>query len=436
MGRSRANSFDLNRRQFLKGAAASVIGFPYIVPASVLGRGAIAPSDKITLGCIGLGGQGTFNLRQFLSYADCRVTAVCDVASRHNRGGREQAKQIVDKAYGSKSCAAYVDFRQLLADKGIDAVMVATPDHWHVLISLAAARAGKDMYVEKTLALGMRDRKALRAEIKRYGRVFQFGTQQRSEENFRFGCELVLNGRIGKLRKITVGSPTSVSTGNFRPMLVPSWMTDYDMWLGPAPYKPYSGSRFGYWSHISDYSLGWIAHWGLHHIDIAQWGNGTDDSGPVEIQAQGTFPPDGLCDTALAWEAKMKYANGVELLFTDKVRNRQGVLFSGTDGWVFVKRGIIDAHPKELLHEKIGADERRLPVSTSHHRNFLDCVRTRRQPVAPIAAAVRSDTICHLADIAMRLGRKLRWDPARERFERDSQANAMLERPMRSPWHL
>lgn len=389
------------------------------------------------MGCIGVGAQGIHNLKAFLENRDCRITAICDVAQIHKRGGLKPAGEILDEAVGKGNYSSYVDFRDLLARDDIDTVMIAAPDYWHVLIALAAARAGKDMYCEKTLALSMKDRQVLRKTINQYGRIFQFGTQQRSESNFRFGCELVLNGRIGKLRKVTVGSPTSVTAPNYPPQPVPGWLTDYDLWLGPAPLAPYSRARFGYWSHISDYSLGWIAHWGIHHVDIALWGSQKENTGPVEIEGTGTYPPDGLTDTATDFDVTMKYADGLVFKFTDNKRNPQGVLFEGTKGRVFVKRGgVLDAHPKSLLTDKILPNETHLIKSPEHHRNFLDCVKSRQKNVSPIEVAVRSDTVCHISDIAMRLGRKLNWDPLAEQFTDDDQANRLLHRPIRPPWHL
>jgi len=224
-------------------------------------------------------------------------------------------------------------------------------------------------------------------------------------------------------------------------MPVPDWL-DYELWLGPAPWAPYTANRVSnsHWFHISDYALGFIAGCGVHTIDIATWGNGTDLTGPVEVEGTGEFPRDGLCDCAVAWDVNLKFANGVTMNFTDGKANPLGVRFEGADGWVFVKEehlgGTVDAYPKELLREKIRPDELRLRPSNYHHRNFLDCVKTRSKTVAPIEVAVRSDTLCHLSDIVMRLGRKLRWDPDKEKFINDEQANRMLRRPMRSPWRL
>lgn len=422
------------RRDILQ-AAAGICAFPYIVPASVFGQSRTeAPSHRITIASIGLGGRGKENLRSFMGHATCRVVAVCDV----NANRVEEAKKIVDDHYGSTDCATYGDYREVLARGDVDAVSIATPDAWHVLQSVEAARTGKDVFLEKPLGLSVRDDIALRQAVRGYDRVFQFGTQQRSDRNFGFACELVQNGRIGKLRRIVAATPASRAVGLVRPEPVPSWL-DWEMWLGPARWMPYShgiAGNCGEWGHMSNFSLGWITTWGIHHVDIAQWGNDADHTGPVEVEGSGEFPPEGLYDCATGWDMTLKYANGVVLNFVDNRKQRQGVLFEGTDGWVFVKRGAIDAEPKSLLQERIGPEERHFTIGTDHWGGFLDSIRTRETPVSSIESAVRTDTVCHICDIAMRLGRKLRWDPDAEHFVDDAEANRMLTRSWRSPWRL
>jgi len=354
---------------------------------------------------------------------------------------QEKARQTVDDHYGRKVCTVYNNFRELCRRSDIDAVVIASPDHWHVLHALEAVRGNKDVYVEKPLGLSLEQEQVLREEVHRYSCVFQFGTQERSSRNSRFACELVLNGRIGKVCKIKVGSRSSRLSGNYPPMLVPDWL-DYDLWLGSAPWASYTEKRVinNFWYHISDYSLGFIAGCGVHTIDIATWGNGTDLTGPEEVEGTGVFPRNGLCNCAMSWDVNLKFANGVVINFTDNKKKKPGALFEGTDGWVSVVEehlnGTVDAHPKSLLQEKIGPDEIHLPASNHHQRNFLDCIRTRSRPVAPIDVAVRSDTLCQLSDIAMRLGRRLKWNTEKEEFVNERQANRMLKRPMRSPWHL
>jgi hypothetical protein len=424
----------LSRRQFLSGSVAS-IAIPGVISSSVLGRtGSLAPSNRITMGTIGVGGRGKQVMRSLMGQPGCRMLAVCDV----NTDRLNEARQIVNEQYVNIDCSAYKDYRELLGRSDIDAVLIAGPDQWHVLQSIKAARAGKDIYLEKPLGLSVRDNIALRQTIHKYERVFQFGTQQRSDRNFRFACELVLNGRIGKLRSIIAATPSSRAVGNYPPIPV-SPTLDYEKWVGPARWMPYTHGiidNCGQWGHISNFSLGWVTTWGIHHVDIAQWGNDADTTGPTEVEGTGVFPKDGLYDCATAWDMKLVYANGVTLNFVDNKKYRQGVLFEGSDGLVFIKRGSIDAHPKSLLNEKIGPDEIHLLVSNDHSKNFIDCIRTRRTPVSSIESAVRTDTVCHLSDIAMRLRRKLRWDPEKENFVNDSEASRMLTRAMRSPWHL
>jgi hypothetical protein len=449
------------RREFLKTTATIGIGaagFPYFVPGRVLGdEGATVPSAKIVMGCVGIGSMGGGHLRGFSGQEDVRVVAVCDL----RRKFREKAKQTVDQRYGDTGCAMYQDYRELLARPDIDAVCIATPDHWHALIAIEAARNRKDMYMEKPADVHVAAAKALRAAVNRYGVVFQFGTQQRSSQEFRLCCDLVRNGRIGKLHTIVVGSLPGMVFANqpLEPQPDPSEF-DYDMWLGPAPWSPYAFQRSasraegspGYWMHIHDYGLGCLSGaWGIHHMDIAQWGNNTDDTGPLEVEGTGVIPRDGLCDTAVTWRVEHLYANGVKMIHMDSRHTEKefpqfvtpvlesrgcGILFAGSDGWVIVSRGGIDAHPKSLLQTAFGSNEPRLPVSNNHKRNFLDCVKTRQKTICPIETAVRTDTICHLDDIAIRLGRKLHWDPKTEQFTDDNEANRLLTRPLRSPWRL
>ncbi|MCX5648142.1 MAG: Gfo/Idh/MocA family oxidoreductase [Planctomycetota bacterium] len=428
----------ITRRNLLKGATAVALGAPYILSASALGAaGRPAAGERIVMGAIGVGGRGTDNMRTFLGSPEVQMVAVCDVFEDR----RQRAKGTVDKRYGSADCTAYNDFRDLVTRPDIDAVCIGTPDHWHVLHALEAVRAGKDVYCEKPLGLSIEQGKALRAAVRRYGRVFQFGTQERSSGSTRLAAEIVLNGWIGKVHTIKVGTRFSRSSPNYPSMPVPDGL-DYDLWLGPAPWAPYTANRVSnsHWFHISDYALGFLAGCGIHTIDMAAWGNGTDRTGPVEVEGTGEFPRDGLCDCALAWNVDLRFANGVTMNFTDGNQNPLGVRFEGSDGWVFVKErhlgGTVDAEPKSLLRRTAGPDEVRLPVSNNHHQNFLECIKSRRDPVAPIEVAVRSDTLCQLSDIAMRLRRKLKWDPVQEEFVGDAEAARRMDRPMREPWRI
>jgi predicted dehydrogenase len=437
-------SLKLCRRQFLKQTAKGVCAaVPLFVPASALGRaGRIPPSERIVVGSIGVGNMGFGDMSALMSLPDSQVVAVCDV----KRAMRERAKKAVDAHYKTADCAVYNDFRELVGRDDIDAVSIATLDSWHVLHALAAVRSGKDVYVEKPLGMSIHEIKVLRDAVHRYGRVFQFGTQQRSSQEFRHACEIARNGRLGKIHTIKVGVHAGAAERSGLKSYVPEPIPegfDYDLWLGPAPWAPYTSARLVYphWFHISDYSLGYVSGWGIHHIDIAQWGNGTELTGPVEVEGSAQFPDDdALCDNPLSWDTRMKYASGVELIFTGSGPGfngvRHGITFEGPDGWVWVNRGAIDAEPKSLLLEPFGPDDIRLPVSTFHQGNFLECVRTRQPTIANIDVAVRSDTVCQLAWCAFHVGHKLRWDPENESFVGDPAADRWMTRPLRAPWRL
>lgn len=426
----------ITRRKFLKRAsvaAAGVAGFPYLIPASALGKdGSVAPSDRLVIGVIGTGGQGMSDLRGFLNKDEAQVVAVCDVDTEH----RNRARDTVNEKYGNRDCAAYNDFREVIERSDIDAVLLALPDQWHAITAIMAARAGKDIHAQKPLAYNISEGRAIVNAVARYGVVWQTGSQQRSDWKFRFACELVRNGRIGKVDTVKVGLPNrnSIRGNDTQPAPVPAGF-DYDMWLGPAPWAPYNPGRC-HWNFrwISDYSGGQITDWAGHHCDIAQWGLGTELTSPVEIEGTGVFPRTGLHDTVENYRFTCKYAEGFTMIVAGALP--QGVRFEGSDGWVFVSRRKIDAHPKSLLTSVIGPDEIQLYKSDDHKQNFLDCVRTRSRTVAPVEVAHRSIMIGHLGVIALKLGRKVKWDPGKERFINDPEADRLLSRPMRSPWHL
>ena len=430
------------RRGFFKGAAAAAIG-PYFLTSSALGAGARpAASNRITMGAIGIGGMGSGDLNGFLGITDVQVLAVCDVDRDH----RDKAKQRVDVRYANTDCTACADFREVIGRKDLDSVMIATPDHWHALPVIAAARAGKDIHCQKPLSLTIREGRAMSDACRKYGVVFQTGSQQRSDNKFRFACELVRSGRIGKLQTMEVGLPTG-HPGKMEPtMPVPDGF-DYDFWLGQAPWSPYTRERcHGSFRWFLDYSGGQVTDWGAHHCDIAQWGNGTSYSGPVEIEGKGVFPTDGLYDTAVNYRFECLYRNGARMIVADGATYPNGVKFIGTDGWVFVARGRIDSEPKSLLSSVIGPDDIHLYESRDHKANFIDCIKSRGETVAPIENAHRSVSIAHLGNLAMRLGRKLKWNPDTEHFEggparqgdavASPEAERMLSRAMRAPWHL
>jgi predicted dehydrogenase len=405
----------------------------------------VAPSEKINLACIGVGGMGTGHVRAFLQHSDVRITAICDVRQEH----RERAKSFVDQRYGDSACATYNDFRELLARPEIDAVMIATTEHWHGLIGIGAARRGKHMYYEKPMAMSVAEAQAVRNAVKRHGVVFQFGTQQRSSRDYRFTCELVRNGRIGRLQSVLIGS----AGGTFSPVEpevikpVPAGF-DYDMWLGPAPWSPYSDVRVSRsWMMIHDYGLGCLdGAWGIHDVDVAQWVNDADSTGPVEVEGEGVFYQD-VRDVPYSWTVEHRYANGVRLVHMDlatarrrypqfRVGSSMGSVIVGSEGWIWVSRQGVYTQPESLMRDVIKPNESRVIHSDDHRRNFLDAVRHRRPNISPVEAAVRDETVCQQADIAMRLKRKLRWDPVKEIFLDDPEANRMLARPMRSPWKI
>jgi len=436
----------ITRRQFLKGSAIAATGFlaPTIVPASVFG--ADAPSNRVTIGFVGVGRMGMGDLRELLGHKEAQIVAVCDVDSNRAKNAQKTAeahyaKQSAGGTY--KGCRTYGDYRELVTQDDIDAVCVVTPDHWHALPAIAAAKAGKDIFLQKPLTLTIREGRVLSDTVRRYNRIFQVGSQQRSDSRFRQACELVRNGRIGKLNTVKVGFGTDPGTGPEPPMPVPDNL-DYEMWLGPAPWAAYTEKRvhpqkdYGRpgWLRIAAYGAGMITGWGAHHNDIAQWGMGTEYTGPVEIQGQTEYPKDGLWDVHGDFSIEYTYANGVKVTCTDNKKNKQGVVFEGTEGWVYVKRGQIDAQPKSLLTSTIGPNEIRLYKSNNHKANWLECIKSRAETIAPVEIGHRSCTVCLLGEIAMRLGRKLKWDPDTEQFIGDETANRMLWRPMRSPWRF
>jgi predicted dehydrogenase len=432
----------IKRREFVKKSSGAIFGalvFPQIVPSTIFARqGQVAPSDRITLGCIGVGGMGTGNLRGFLEAGNVQVLAVCDVDRKH----RDSAKRMVDKNHQNKDCATYNDYREVLARKDIDAISTATPDHWHGVICVETARAGKDIYAEKPLAFNISEGRAIVDAVHRYGVIWQTGSWQRSQRNFRFGCELVRNGRIGKVHTVRVGLPqgNNIRDNGTQPTDPPEGF-DYDMWLGPAPWRPYNPSRC-HWNFrwISDYSQGQLTDWAGHHCDIANWGMDTELSAPVSIEGKAVYPPakDGLFDTAESYYFECEYKEGFKMIVADAEQQPKGMgaHFIGENGWVHVNRGGIDANPKSLLTTKFRPDEVHLYKSENHIQNFLDCIRTRQKTITPVEVAHHSVMVAHLGDIAMKLGRKVNWDPEKERFVNDPEANRYLSRPMRSPWHL
>jgi predicted dehydrogenase len=421
----------LTRRSFLKTGAAGV-ALPCVVPASVFG--AQAPSNRITIGFIGTGDHGTtWNLKRYLELkAAATVLVVCDVDGARLR----RAKAMVDAEYDNEDCATTKDFRQVLDRKDIDAVMISTPDHWHTVISVMAARAGKDVQCEKP-TLTIAEGKILIDTIRKYQRVFQTSTEDRSLPMYHRLAELVRNGRIGKLQKIEVILPKEPEVpGDPTPQPVPREL-DYEMWLGPAPFAPYTKDRVHYnFRWISDYSGGIISDWGAHLFDTAQWANDTERTGPIEIEGTGTFWEGGLYNTVKDYHVTYRYKNGVVMTCNP---GNPSIRFIGTDGWVGNRgwRGKVEASSDKILNSVIGPEEVHLYTNPEgEHDDFLKCMKTRTDPYFPVDIGHRVSTVCHLANIALKLGRKLNWDPDAEQFPGDDQANAMRSRPMRGPWKL
>jgi len=423
----------LTRRNFLKQSAAALT-LPYIIISPAFGARPRPPAgERLNLGCIGVGGQGTNNMRGFLTFGQVQVVAVCDVEKAH----RQRAKTIVDQHYDNHDCATYNDFRNLLDRGDIDIIMVATPDHWHAICSIWAMRKGIDVYCEKPLSLTIAEGRAMANAAKRYGAVTQVGTWQRSIHKFQHAAELIKSGRLGKIHTVEVGLPGSPSQGPQKTQPIPPGF-DYNMWLGQAPLAPYNKSRcHGAFRFTFDYSGGEICDWGAHHLDVAQWCLGKSYTGPVEIRGTGEFPTEGIWNTATKYRIEYKYADGIKLIAGTELPNF-GAKFYGTEGrWLHVNRSKLVTHPADIRKSVIKPDE--MPaqwVSGDHHGNFLECVKTRRQTAAPMEIGHRSIALAHLGNIAMLLGRKLKWNPDTEQFVNDDTANRMLSRAMRPPWHL
>ena len=429
----------LNRRSFLRrttGLMASTIAVPYVVPSSVLGKGgSTAPSERLTMGAIGIGGQGMHNLRNFLTCDDLRILAVCDVDTNH----RILAKDTVDSAYGNKDCSAYNDFREILVRDDLDTVLIATPDHWHAILSIEAAKAGKDIYCEKPISLTIAEGRAVADTVKRIGTVYQSGTQRRSNACFRFAVDIAQSGMLGRLQTLHCYYHNGPTCPPQKIESVPEGF-DYDRWLGPAPFEAYTPRRcHGSFRWLYDYSGGQLTDLGAHFNDLAQWANDSQHTGPVEYEGRADFPRDGLFNTPVRFEVVATYADGVKMIYHDETepgRGPRGNKFVGTEGWVSVDdTGKVTAS-NDAIMQKLKVAQRGYEYMMGHHRNFLDCVKTRRVPISGAEVSHRTVTTCHAGNICLRLGRKLRWDPVSERFVNDETANKMLARAARSPWSL
>ena len=455
----------ITRRKLLsdvaKGIGASTVaaGFPAIVPSSVFG--ASSPSNRLNIGAIGTGriSRG-HDMPGVWKFDTARIMAVCDL-DQHRV---DDAKTLVNGYYSKQSgkpydgVTGYSDYKELLANKDVDGVLISTPDHWHALIAIAAVEAGKDVYLQKPASLTIAEGRALSDAVHRSGRVFQIGSQQRSTVQFRYAAELVRNGRIGQLKTVLVGLPGDPSGDEEAEMPVPKGF-DYEKWLGSTPVVYYTEKRVhpqsGYdrpgWLRCEQFGAGMITGWGAHHVDSAHWGMDTEYTGPVEISGGAKFPANGLWDVHGDFKTEGVYANGVRMIVSGEFPN--GIRFEGSEGWIFVSRGnervtasdpgaklkdatALAASDPKLISSVIGPDEIHLYESKDHHGNWLECMRTRKQTIAPVEVAHRSCSACLLHHIAMKTNRKLYWDPVRERFKNDDEANAMLARHQRWPYAL
>ena len=451
----------LTRRQFVQtaGATAVAIGFPTIVPRTVFG--ADAPSNRVNVGQIGCGGISNYHSHYLKQMQDVRVVAVCDAYK-----SRRIAKAADYNTHygGTDITKAHADFRELLARPDVDAVIVAAHDNWHTPMSIAAAKAGKDVYCQKPLSLDLTRTSLLRKVVNDNNRVFQFGTQYRSEGAaglYLKMCELVRNGYIGELKHIDVWCRNvqfDAANYNVKPygstveIPVPDDL-DFDAWQGPAKMVPYTADRATNWGgyHCPETSLGFLAGCSIHPLGVAQWGNDSDNTSPIRYEGTGKVPTEGIFKTLENWDVMCEYENGVTLRVMDTIsardvvkkyypsfKDNDGVVFHGTDGWIgnFNYSGTFSASNQKLWKQKFGPDAERLYVSPEHNRNFIDCVKSKKETVCPVEMGIRCDTICHLVDAAAQTGRVIKWDPKTEKIIGDEQAAKMLTRPYREQWKV
>jgi len=460
---------EITRRAFIRSsliagagmATVPSIAVPVFIPSKIL-KGDCAPSNRINIGVIGTGRIARdWDMAAIMDQPDCRIVAVCDLDTKRMLEARERVEQTYAKKYGKcdVEVRTYQNYEDLLAEKDIDAVVICTPDHWHAKVAVDAARAGKDIYLEKPTSLTIEEGRIMSNAVNATGVIFQLGTQQRSQEQFRFACELVRNGRIGQLESIDIRLPGDPAGGNPSPMAVPEGF-NYEKWLGSTPYVPYTEDRVhprqGYgrpgWLRCQQFGAGMITGWGNHHFDIAHWAMGTEYSGPLEIWGEAEFAHDGLWDVHGAYATEMKYANGVIVTgTTESAEKPNGLLFKGSEGWIFVSRGNykasandpvtnastpLNASDPRIITEGIKDSEIHLYESKDHHRNWLDCIRIRKPAISPAEVGHRSCSACLLQHIAMQLNRRLYWDPVLERFKNDDEANSMLSRVSRFPYGI
>lgn len=415
-----------NRRQFLQqsvAAGAAGVAAAYFVPRSAFGA-----NDRVNTAHIGVRNQGMGNLKAFINQA----VAICDV----DREVLGKAVESVEKT--GRKCEGVEDYRRLLDRKDIDAVVITTPDHWHALMTIHACQAGKDVYCEKPLSLTISEGRKMVQAARQHQRIVQTGSQQRSDQRFRRACELVRSGRIGKLQTILVGIPGPNHPGEPVADAMPPANLNYDLWLGPAPQRPYNVKRVHYnFRFFWDYSGGQMTNFGAHHIDIAHWGMGCDDSGPLAVEGTAEFHPMKWHEVSEKCRVTYRYPNDVTMIVGQKQPDiPDGATFIGSRGKIHVTRGKLVADPAEIATEELGADAVHLYESKNHHQNFLECIRSRKLPICDVEIGHRSATACHLGNIAIRTGKALKWDAAAEKFIGDDAANAMLERPYRGGYEL
>jgi len=451
-----------SRRSFMKASAQTgaltglaSLGFPTIVPAKVLGKD--APSNKINIGAIGVGRiSRDHDMAETLKYDHAKIIAVCDVDSKRLEDGKKYVNDFYTKKTGKayEGVAMYSTHEELLLNKDIDAVLISTPDHSHAYLGIHAVEAGKDVYLQKPASLTIAEGRALSNAVHRTGRILQIGSQQRSSSQFRYAAELVRNGRIGALKEVMIGLPSDPG-GDIEPEMPIPKTLNYDAWLGSTPYVYYTEKRVhpqvGYdrpgWLRCEQFGAGMITGWGTHHVDSAHWGMDTEYTGPIEVWAKAEFPKSGLWNVHGSFTSHGTYANGVKMTISTELPN--GIKYIGTEGWIFVTRGAYKASPNEptvpnqkalsasdprIIESVIGPNEINLYRSNEHHGNWLECIQTRKQPITPVEVGHRACSTCLIHHIAMKLPRKLQWDPMNEKFINDDEANSLLNRQHRYPY--
>jgi predicted dehydrogenase len=423
----------IDRRSFLKRTAAVAVP-TMILPPMIIPHNAFGANDRITIGVIGMGDRGPNHVNSLSTIKNTQIVALCDV----RRDALLQRQQEFKTKYGMDDTIVTQDFREIMVDPSIDAVTIAAPEHWHAYMSIDAMKNGKDVYCEKALSLTVAEGRAMCDATRRYGRILQAGTQQRSDPRFRQACELARNGYLGNLEKVIIAVPGGHRIVKLESGQVPADI-NYDLWLGPSPYKPYRENLCNYnWYFFTDYCAGWIQSWGVHHLDIGTWGAPEFLESTLEVQGSAQFEPEGDADVSFFWQVEVKTPSGLVMEFYDDKSSPvgHGCRFVGNKGWVHVTRGGIAASDPGILDIVLKPEDEHLYLSNNHMQNFIDCIKSRRDPVAPVEACHASTTLSLVADIATRVKRKVTWDWKNEQFINDDFANRMLSRTMRNPWHL